>query len=213
MVQLDMAERHKEGKNNAAKCRRPIGVKQGSPREKPTSRGGPRRYSPKKDPGSSHSNPTDLVAQLCQRLESQKTQMIFFNQRMFAEIQHGGLGQVPSKVDGADSENSDDDMYAGSRFEHAPAATVLPKPPTSWMIRESEEDALMEPPIDAGSTMSTHLKMLLKVQGWPYAVTRLSQYYVLTKWPLDSALPWAFQWYFVLWPIFTDTDVEYFFTM
>lgn len=117
-------------------------------------------------------NPTDLVAQLCQRLESQKTQLIFFNQRMFA----GGVGQVPSAVNGAESENSDDDMYAGSRFEHAPAATVLPKPPTSWMARESEENIVTEIANDVGSTMSNHLKMLLKVQAWPNVVSRLSQY-------------------------------------
>lgn len=141
-------------------------VKQGSPREKQIyNKTGLQRQGQKKDPVNMASTPTDLVAQLFQRLECQKTPMIFFNQRMFAEIQNGGLGHIPSKVDGADGENSDDDMYAGSRFEHAPAATVLPRPPTSWMAREPEESFVPEITSDVGSTMSSHLKMLLKVQA------------------------------------------------
>lgn len=168
MVALSMAENLKESKKATPKSKRAAGTGDKSPREKMLqSSPRQRNYQFKNCPNS----PTiecvaDVAfARFLETLKSPKSQVIFYNQRMQREIQDGGLGPVPSKVDSSCHDSSDsEDMFAGSKYEHPPAADVLPKPPTSWMVNGNEETTAFDFG-DTGTVVSDYLKMLLKVQA------------------------------------------------
>lgn len=166
MVHLEMAQYLKE-KRIVSKVKKPFsafGSKDLSPKEKRCLESSARVTHVHRNNEAEREvieNRTDFAfAQLFERFGSPKSR-IFYNQRMADKIQDGGLvGQMSSKVESTEGDSDSDDMYAGSRFAHAPAATVLPKPPTSWMVKEIEDDIAPVP-----SVMTDHLKMLLKVQA------------------------------------------------
>lgn len=55
--------------------------------------------------------------------------------------------------------------YAGAKFSDPPSPKMLPKPPTSWMMMDKENEVIL--PIDGScSQMTSVLRVMLNVQAW-----------------------------------------------
>jgi len=161
----DMAEYHRENTKQAAKSRKAIAARKGSPRCGAKGCGSPpgRVFYRQDYIEALTYNPTNIAtARLWEKLVDSAHRL------QMDELQNGCAGQSPPKVDHSGS---------GTGFQQAPAPAFLPRPPTEWMVADIEEDvtdACNDITEDVGSAMSNQLKMLLKVQGWHVSV----QYYV-----------------------------------
>lgn len=153
----NMAEYHRENMKLAAKSRKAIAARKGSPRcgAKGCS-SPPGRVFYRQDcmEALTYSATNIAATRLWEKFVDSAHRL------QIDELQDGCAGQSPPKVDHSGS---------GIGFQQAPAPAFLPRPPTEWMVPDIEEDNVTDTckdiTEDVGSVMSSQLKMLLKVQG------------------------------------------------
>lgn len=152
-----MAEYHRENMKLAAKGRKAIAMRKGSPRFGAKGCGSPPgRVFYRQDciEALTYSATNIATARFWEKVVDNAHRF------EFAELQDGCAGQSPPKIDHSGS---------GIGFQQAPAPAFLPRPPTKWMVADIEEDNVTDTcndiTEDVGSVMSNQLKMLLKVQG------------------------------------------------